>query len=46
MKRGYAVATDQAGNVIRKASQVKQGDDVTLALYQGELDANVKVARD
>ena len=46
MKRGYAVATDQAGNVIRKASQVKQGDDVTLALYQGELDANVKVVRD
>ena len=46
LKRGYAVVTDQAGNVIRKASQVKQGDDVTLALYQGELDANVKVVRD
>ena len=46
LKRGYAVVTDQAGHVIRKASQVKLGDDVTLALYQGELDANVTVVRD
>ena len=46
LKRGYAVVIDQAGNVIRKASQVKQGDDVTLALHKGQLEANVKVVRD
>lgn len=46
LKRGYAVVKDQAGNVIRSASQVKQGDELSLALYQGQLDTNVKAVRD
>jgi exodeoxyribonuclease VII large subunit len=42
LERGYAIATDAAGNTLRDASQVAVGDTVVLQLHRGRLIAEVK----
>jgi exodeoxyribonuclease VII large subunit len=42
LERGYAIATDAAGNVLRDAGQVALGDPVAVQLYRGKLSTEVK----
>ena len=42
LKRGYAIATDAAGNILRSSDQVAIGDAVTVTLSQGNLLTEVK----
>lgn len=42
LERGYAIATDAAGNVLRSADQVAIGDTVALRLACGRLTTEVK----
>ena len=42
LERGYAIATDPAGNVLRDANQVQIGDAVTLELHRGRLITEVR----
>ena len=42
LERGYAIATDAAGNIVRDAAQVSLGDEVKLQLRRGRLTAEVK----
>jgi exodeoxyribonuclease VII large subunit len=42
LERGYAIATDAAGNILRDAEQVAIGDSVGLQLYRGRLTTEVK----
>jgi exodeoxyribonuclease VII large subunit len=42
LDRGYAIATDAAGNVIRDAEQVAIGDNVEIRLHRGRLSTEVK----
>jgi exodeoxyribonuclease VII large subunit len=42
LERGYAIATDAAGNVLRSADQVAIGDAVTVQLARGRLRTEVK----
>lgn len=42
LERGYAIATDAAGNVLRSSEQVDIGDPVSLRLHQGRLSAVVR----
>jgi len=42
LERGYAIATDAAGNVLRDAAQVVLGDAVNVQLHRGRLIADVK----
>jgi exodeoxyribonuclease VII large subunit len=42
LERGYAIATDAAGNVLRDAAQVSLGDSVAVQLYRGRLTTEVK----
>ena len=42
LERGYAIATDTAGNVLRSAEQVGVGDVVGIRLHRGSLEAEVK----
>jgi len=42
LERGYAIATDSAGVVLRDANQVKLGDEVRVQLRRGRLDTEVK----
>lgn len=42
LERGYAIVLDGAGAVIRSASQVKAGDEVTARVAQGEIKAIVR----
>lgn len=42
LERGYAIVLDGAGAVIRSASQVKAGDEVTARVAQGEIKAVVR----
>lgn len=39
--RGYAIVTGPEGQALTKASQVKPGDDVTIRLQQGQIEAKV-----
>jgi exodeoxyribonuclease VII large subunit len=41
LERGYAIATDAAGNLLRDAAQVQLGDSVGLQLHRGRLTAEV-----
>ena len=43
LERGYAIATDAAGNVLRDADQVSVGDTVRIQLYRGRLSSEVKI---
>jgi exodeoxyribonuclease VII large subunit len=42
LARGYAIATDAAGNILRDAAQVALGDAITIRLHQGHLISEVK----
>ena len=42
LERGYAIATDAAGNVLRSAEQVAVGDTVGIRLHRGQLETEVK----
>ena len=42
LERGYAIATDAAGNVLRAADQVAVGDVVSVRLARGRLATEVK----
>jgi exodeoxyribonuclease VII large subunit len=42
LERGYAIATDAAGNVLRDAAQVALGDPVSVQLARGRLTTEVK----
>jgi exodeoxyribonuclease VII large subunit len=42
LERGYAMAIDAAGNILRDASQVAIGDTVDLQLYRGRLRTEVR----
>jgi exodeoxyribonuclease VII large subunit len=42
LERGYAIATDAAGNLLRDAAQVALGDTVAIQLHRGRLTAEVK----
>ena len=42
LERGYAIATDATGNVLRDAAQVALGDSVSLQLHHGRLTTEVR----
>jgi exodeoxyribonuclease VII large subunit len=42
LERGYAIATDAAGVVLRDANQVEVGDEVRVQLHRGRLNTEVK----
>ena len=42
LKRGYAIATDAAGNILRDTGQVAAGDAVNVQLHRGRLITEVK----
>jgi exodeoxyribonuclease VII large subunit len=41
LERGYAIAYDASGKVLRSPDQVALGDDISVRLARGQLDANV-----
>jgi exodeoxyribonuclease VII large subunit len=42
LERGYAIATDANGNLLRDAAQVQLGDSVSIQLHRGRLTTEVK----
>jgi exodeoxyribonuclease VII large subunit len=42
LERGYAIATDASGAVLRDAAQVALGDSVSLQLHRGRLTTEVR----
>jgi exodeoxyribonuclease VII large subunit len=42
LERGYAIATDASGNLLRSADQVALGDTVAIQLHRGRLTTEVK----
>jgi exodeoxyribonuclease VII large subunit len=42
LERGYAIAYDAKGNVIRAAEAVEIGEDISLRLARGRIDAQVR----
>jgi exodeoxyribonuclease VII large subunit len=42
LERGYAIATDAAGNVLRDSNLVNLGDTVNVQLHRGWLSTEVK----
>src|SRR5271156_459673 len=42
LERGYAIATDAAGNLLRDAAQVNVGDAVAIQLHRGRLTTEVR----
>jgi exodeoxyribonuclease VII large subunit len=42
LERGYAIATDAAGNLLRDAAQVAVGEEVTIQLHRGRLGTEVR----
>jgi len=42
LERGYAIAYDASGKVLRSADQVAAGDDISVRLARGQLDATVR----
>jgi exodeoxyribonuclease VII large subunit len=42
LERGYAIAYDASGKVLRSADQVALGEDISLRLARGELGAIVR----
>jgi len=41
LERGYAIATDANGNLLRSATQVTVGDSVAIQLHRGKLSTEV-----
>ncbi len=46
LERGYAIAYDGSGKVLRSADQVALGEDISVRLAKGLLDANVRRKRE
>jgi exodeoxyribonuclease VII large subunit len=46
LERGYAIATDSTGQILRSSAQVTVGDAVTLRLHQGRLTTSVTAKED
>jgi len=42
MERGYAIAYDASGKVLRSPDQVALGEDISVRLARGELGATVR----
>src|SRR5436190_5486362 len=42
LERGYAIAHDSRGNVVREAQAISVGDELRLRLWKGELDCRVE----
>jgi exodeoxyribonuclease VII large subunit len=42
LERGYAIATDATGTLLRDAAQVAAGDTVNIQLHRGRLTTEVK----
>lgn len=42
LERGYAIATDASGNLLRSAEQVTVGDSVAIQLHRGRLTTEVR----
>jgi exodeoxyribonuclease VII large subunit len=42
LERGYAIAYDASGKVLRSADQVAVGDEISVRLARGEIDATVR----
>jgi exodeoxyribonuclease VII large subunit len=42
LERGYAIATDSAGNLLRSTENIALGDTVAIQLHRGKLSAEVK----
>ncbi len=42
LERGYALVFDSAGQLVKDASQVKDGDDISARVARGEIQAVVK----
>jgi exodeoxyribonuclease VII large subunit len=42
LERGYAIAYDASGKVLRSPDQVALGDDIRVRLAEGQLDATVR----
>jgi len=45
LERGYAIAYDAAGNVLRSPDQVALGDDISVRLARGGLGATVRAKK-
>ena len=43
LERGYAIAHDEHGRVIREATAMSVGDELRLRLWKGSLDCRVEV---
>jgi len=46
LERGYAIATDAAGTLLRDPTQVAVGDTVNIQLHRGRLTTEVKGKKD
>jgi exodeoxyribonuclease VII large subunit len=46
LQRGYAIAYDASGKVLRSPDQVALGDDISVRLARGQLDATVRRKKD
>jgi exodeoxyribonuclease VII large subunit len=46
LERGYAIAYDGSGKVLRSADQVALGADISVRLADGQLDATVRRKKD
>ena len=42
LERGYAIAYDSSGVVLRSADQVSPGDDISVRVARGQIDATVR----
>jgi exodeoxyribonuclease VII large subunit len=42
LERGYAIAHDERGHVIREAARMSVGDELRLRLWKGQLDCRVE----
>ena len=43
LERGYAIAYDATGKVLRSPDQVELGEDISVRLARGEVGATVRV---
>jgi len=46
LERGYAIAYDRSGKVLRSSDQVAVGEDIAVRLAHGQLDATVRQKRE
>jgi len=45
LERGYAIAYDGAGKVLRSPEQVELGEDISVRLTRGEVGATVRTKK-